>query len=285
MGPVRFDAVDGIGNVPDNGNVDYKGVVAMMRPSRFRQLARPKPERGSADYMVEQIAAGAALAPAFLDVDLRCTPPRVRSHEGRNRMEAIAQVAGDVPVPVHVFFGPLRAHELDPGQVESIRRSLVPQEGGTPLHDNFEQAFWRGQVLAPACAATRVDPALMLYHGSQQARPQFRKGFGDDRGENLFPQAFFFTPDLAIAQTYGVAVTAAHLRIERPYIARTAAEFAVLEVGDAEAFLRARGYDGAVLYLHPDGPPEYVAFDPGQVQVVEHLAVHELEDEPCMPKP
>lgn len=114
-----------------------------------------------------------------------------------------------------------------------------------------------------------VDAAgkpLVVYHGSDSVRTEFRKGFGDDRGENLFPQAFFFSPDRDIAETYGEAVTDAYVRLENPYVARTMEDFAALEVDDAEAAMRAAGHDGAILYIHPDGAPEYVVFDSAQIK-------------------
>lgn len=109
---------------------------------------------------------------------------------------------------------------------------------------------------------------LVVYHGSEVARTEFRKGFGDPRGENLFPEAFFFSPDIDMARTYGDAIASVYLRLENPFIARTRADYTRLEDMDpldAEAAVRKLGHDGAILYDGND-PPEYVVFDPAQIK-------------------
>lgn len=140
---------------------------------------------------------------------------------------------------------------------ESVTESRTPAQTDTPA---FRRWFGDSKVV------DADGKPLVVYHGSSSARTKFAKGFGDDRGENLFPQAFFFSPDRDIAQTYGDEVTDAFLRLENPFIARTKSDFDKLETDDAEADLRAAGHDGAILYIHPDGPPEYVVFDPSQIK-------------------
>lgn len=130
----------------------------------------------------------------------------------------------------------------------------------------------------------RPELAPVLYHGSGAIRSEFRKGFGDDRGGNLLPQAFFFSPDRAIATTYGEVVTGARLLMERPYVARTYRDFVHLEVEDAEAMLKTEGYDSCVLYTTPGEPPEYVVFDPSQIHIVD-LDNDPEEDEECPMRP
>ena len=130
VGRVLFDSMGGLGNVPDNTNVAYKGFVVWMKPQDFLRLNPPRPARQAAGAMAatrQAIEEGQGIGPPFLDVELVTEGAdagsfRVRNHEGRGRMMAINEIAPDTPVPVHMFgHGAIdRGRDITPEMLEGL---------------------------------------------------------------------------------------------------------------------------------------------------------------------
>lgn len=141
-----FDPREGIGQVPDNTQIDYMGFV---KPLTFRewdnlvpridqQLAGP----GSTPGILSELKRGRKLGNPFLstiwDEDDRLW--RIRGHEGRHRMLALRQLLeGETrdgsTFPVHVF---------PPSYMR--RRHLTPEMLDAPFisQDGFTQYKARG---------------------------------------------------------------------------------------------------------------------------------------------
>lgn len=148
---VHFDPVDGIGEVPDNRNVRYMGFVVWMPISEFLGLNPPLCGDGSTKKvagLARELSKGKVFAPPFLVVDVLGVDGlnlwldeeikeviksfRVRSHEGRHRMTALLQIAGDVSVPVQVF-GPRGWRALD-FSVDELRGATIhPDPRGSSI--------------------------------------------------------------------------------------------------------------------------------------------------------
>lgn len=116
---VRVDNDEGIGNVPDNRNVDYLGFVVHMKPRDFLAL---NPARSidrqvdSIDHLRSHVAAGHPIASPFLSPswDEARGEWRVIQHEGRGRMLVAHEEDPEQEIPVHVFpRGGMRARHLD----------------------------------------------------------------------------------------------------------------------------------------------------------------------------
>lgn len=132
---------DGIGFVPNNDNVDYMGYRVKMIPSIFLKLAAPldKDSAGSLEYIKGQLKGGGSIASPWLKLDVPSgwfrgedfnTPAKVIGHEGRNRMYAVKDLYGDVPIEVHLFFyGEVRNRDVTEEWLSSLNRSLVSQTG------------------------------------------------------------------------------------------------------------------------------------------------------------
>ena len=105
--PDIFDASRGLGSVPKNQDVNYFGFVKWMTPDEFRALVPPGTARpDTRAFVADGLRAGTLrLGPPFLraEWDEESRHWRVIGHEGRSRMDAIADVCGQVPVPVHIF--------------------------------------------------------------------------------------------------------------------------------------------------------------------------------------
>lgn len=131
----KVDNKNGLGSVPYNANVDYRGLRVAMKPSVFLSLARPLSAPVSVDYIVKHLQDGGSLGPPFLIIDVpekwldgdftKKTYGKIVGHEGRNRMLAIQKVEGDDPVEVHIFpRGEVRARHLTNEIVERLNQGL-----------------------------------------------------------------------------------------------------------------------------------------------------------------
>ena len=142
------DINKGIGAVSDNANINYMGFVVWMPVSRWIALNPPiDPLSDRVKGLEARLREGAAFGPPFLVVEvldkdgLPISPYdieddlgpvfgglRVRSHEGRHRMQAIRRFAGDVSVPVHIFFrSGFRARDLTPAMLRGTHIQPDPR--------------------------------------------------------------------------------------------------------------------------------------------------------------
>ena len=122
LGPVMFDRVSGIGNTPFGMEIDYRGAIAMMRPSTFLSLVTP-PEMGDVyvGKMVSAIAGGKPVAMPQLTLrDDGEGGTWVCGHEGRSRMRSVAALCGDEEVPVALFVLGRRASWMDDTFLASV---------------------------------------------------------------------------------------------------------------------------------------------------------------------
>lgn len=165
VGGVVFDASEGMGSVPFNENVMHKGFVLFLRPSEFLKLAGGRPpgkiSEQHAGYIREAVEAGESVGPPFLDMfhpgavenldfageqTVEYERWTVKGHEGRHRMMALQEIAGDVPIPVHVFMrGGYRAEDIRPSMLRSLRDQITAQVTGEGFtFDRPVEVFYQG---------------------------------------------------------------------------------------------------------------------------------------------
>jgi hypothetical protein len=136
----KVDNEDGLGSVPLNAEVDYRGLRVLMKPSVFLSLAAHLSDPGSVDYIAQHLKGGGFLGAPFLMVDIPkkyfdgdftgLNYANVTGHEGRNRMLAIQKVHGNDPVEVHIFpKGEVRARHLTSDIIEQLEVAMRSQDG------------------------------------------------------------------------------------------------------------------------------------------------------------
>ena len=145
---VKIDNVKGLGEVPDNQNVDYLGLRVSMRPSVFLKLAAalPREQAESAEYIKQHLEKGGGIAAPWLVIsvppewennDLE-QPARVVGHEGRNRVYAVIETEGDSAVETHLFFsGGVRNRHIKPKWIERLNNSVIPEGKTLPIGGPF----------------------------------------------------------------------------------------------------------------------------------------------------
>jgi hypothetical protein len=124
---------EGIGSTGLNKTADYRAVRVMMRPSVFLSLAAPLKHRNSVDWFKAQMAEGRKIASPFLIVRIpdewfdgdMSGPATVWQHEGRNRMTAILELFGDVPVEVLLWDPDLRRADFTDEWIERMRAEML----------------------------------------------------------------------------------------------------------------------------------------------------------------
>lgn len=139
---VHYDQKHGIGAIPHNQEVGHKGFSVFMSPSTFLELCYPlregQAEATNLDRMREAIREGKAIGSPWLRIELGETDDRqkvaegayISGHEGRNRMQAISDVLGSVPVLVHITFSNLDNNKyLTDELLDGLRNGLKNQMG------------------------------------------------------------------------------------------------------------------------------------------------------------
>lgn len=106
---IKYDAKDGIGAVPWNQEIEYRGFVKHMTPQQYLDYALPlvptKETAGRVAKMVQSIKEGAGVGQPFLETnwDDKNKVWRVTGHEGRHRALAIDAINQAEQMPVHIF--------------------------------------------------------------------------------------------------------------------------------------------------------------------------------------
>ena len=145
IGPIHYDQQNGMGAVPDNANVKYKGFACLMTPQMFLRLAEARDfsQESNLQQIGEALQAGKPIGSPFLGVQFDDVA-RVRQHEGRTRVEAIRQAFPNTSVLVHIFVaGGERARHLSLDKIAAFRAEAIPQKQKTPISGpHCEDRVW-----------------------------------------------------------------------------------------------------------------------------------------------
>ena len=132
---IKFDPKDGIGAVPYNQEVDYRGFVKSLTPEQFLNNTAELKGETSASGIEKAIRNGEAIGNPFLDVqwDGQERVWRVVGHEGRNRAVAINRIDPSTQIPVHFFPKGLRARDI----TDEMRVApIIPEKGAKPIPES-----------------------------------------------------------------------------------------------------------------------------------------------------
>lgn len=144
VGNVYFDNQHGMGAVPDNRNVEYKGFVSFLTPKEFLHFAanhNGQREESAADFK-RVISEGYPIGTPFLDITLSDIGDggyaTVMGHEGRARMLALLSFAREGMMglhessrfPIHFFLRDgLRSRHISDEMIKSIKEDgIIPED-------------------------------------------------------------------------------------------------------------------------------------------------------------
>lgn len=149
-----IDNVNGIGSVPMNQDVDYFGLRVKMLPYMFTKLALPL-NRDAKPELIDLVKKKTPMGAPFLIVEIPdewmekdfTVPSRVVGHEGRNRMTAIQQTYGDIPVETHLFLrgAVTRRKNLTDEMISHMRNTMQAEKSskvyGGPIFFSATRKF------------------------------------------------------------------------------------------------------------------------------------------------
>lgn len=149
---VYFDDERGIGNTPMGQEIQYRGAVAWIRPSVFRQLALRGSRHETVNKLLPLVEAGHAIASPFLILDsedyIKPVSIRVKSHEGRARADLFRIINGEIPMPVQLHFVNKRARNLSMELFQWIEdNGLLAEDGVHVIRPNSSYYFWMHQTV------------------------------------------------------------------------------------------------------------------------------------------
>lgn len=125
-----FDAKDGIGQVPWNQDIDYRGFAVAMTPYEFRKLVpRGNSREKTKEYIIKSLKEGKKIGQPFLQVDWleKENIWVVIDHEGRSRTDAIKELYGNNAImEVHIMPRGMKARDLTPKMKNS---KILSQDG------------------------------------------------------------------------------------------------------------------------------------------------------------
>ena len=147
-----IDNESGWGSVPNNQDVDYFGLRVEMTPNTFLSLAAPLGSNIPSDEIVKHIQNGGKIGSPFLNISipkewLEDNPDNnlfldltaaVFAHEGRNRMLAVKEILGNIPVETHLFFdGYVKNRHLTPEIIKAMQNKLRSESGDNIVEGNL----------------------------------------------------------------------------------------------------------------------------------------------------
>lgn len=133
-----IDNKEGLGNVPNNMNIDYLGLRVKMSPSVFLKLAAPLEIPVSVEYIESHLENGGKIGAPFLSIKFPAEwedndfseLAKIVGHEGRNRMIAVRNVYGNNPIETHLLFSHgVRNRHLTPNIISHLNKKLISETG------------------------------------------------------------------------------------------------------------------------------------------------------------
>lgn len=140
---LKWDNEQGLGQTPNNQNIDYMGMRVQMRPSVFLKLAapiemRPK-DRETIEFMksTDQAFGSPTLyitvPDEWRDGDFSQGQAQVSGHEGRHRMVAQGESEGDRPVETHIIlkspYREWRNRHITPELIDRLNQAINSERG------------------------------------------------------------------------------------------------------------------------------------------------------------
>lgn len=212
---VKFD-LNGLGNVPDLHNVDYKGFWVQMTADQFLRLAAPLEITSNRtdslkriNDLKEVIKNETPVAPLFLSVKFDPNKvAKVQGHEGRHRAYAIKQIAPNTKIPVAIFpANGLRAKHLSEDLIARMYLKVRSEEGKLVKGPNFSKNITLHGSDVDISTIIRATDALeeakvndyVLYHKTdfilkvlQSNAIKMRYSFRNESEEVLSPKLPYF---------------------------------------------------------------------------------------------
>ena len=131
---IHYDQKNGMGQVPYNEIIDYRGFKCWMYPDMFLRIARKifiDPTENYYLLMKNAIKKGKPIGSPFFSAiwDASKQVWTLSGHEGRHRMQAIKELWPNEAVEVHIIpLGETRARDITPEMLKSFMEGVVAED-------------------------------------------------------------------------------------------------------------------------------------------------------------
>lgn len=152
-----FDNVNGLGAVPNNQEIVYRGFAALIQPTEFMKLAANADRTEDANRIFLLMKKGVPIASPFLKIECnfkeyrKGEPLKVKvvGHEGRARAHACILAQYNMAIPIQFFFtGDIRARDLDSKFFKDLKDQGIECEDTNYVHKPaYGGIFWNGKTL------------------------------------------------------------------------------------------------------------------------------------------
>jgi hypothetical protein len=201
---VKWD-VKGIGGVPNQQEINYRGFIVNMTAEEFRKLVPPgNSGPNTITFVKDKISKGEPIAPPFLNV--KWIPEKkywqVLNHEGRSRSDAISR---NVSIPVYIFPSQMRARDLTD---EMKKAPFVKQKH---LNEDVPEDFG-GKFIVPNDSIDSTMPSLKELAGLmlKESPDGWRDEHSSARWDSPDARTFLTFPDFELLAE-GTVIT--HLQL------------------------------------------------------------------------
>ncbi len=140
---VIFDNEYGLGNVPNNKNVNYLGFTAVMKIDDFLNLAADHEEQRNetAKDIKELIDQGYGIATPWLEIEMENVIDgkgiaKIVGHEGRARAICCQKYFGLTEMPIHFFPKFLRSRHISNEHINSLNKDGIQRERSSAVIKN-----------------------------------------------------------------------------------------------------------------------------------------------------
>ena len=183
MGNIHYDQKDGMGSIPFNQMVDYRGFKCWMFPDMFLKLARRiyiDPKDNYFLLMKNSIRRGKPIGSPYFDATWDNTKQvwEIDGHEGRHRVQAIKELWPTEQIEVHIIpMGGIRARDITPEMLNSFMTGVIAEDDTyvvkpTVKIEHLNKPFNSGQQLSQTSAPPMMESKNQNFNISKMEEQQ-----------------------------------------------------------------------------------------------------------------
>lgn len=154
VGNIVFDQENGMGAVPWNQEVMYKGFVAMMKPSSFLSFTTPMEHtRERIERTAALLKEGVSVGSPWLSIDFDGPKTEetglffVVGHEGRARAAAIALLQPTLEIPIHIFVYQGNHKYITPEMIQNLNSSICRERTQVPVQNKISKIILQRKLI------------------------------------------------------------------------------------------------------------------------------------------
>lgn len=218
IGEYTFDNNKGAGQVPNNLEVNYKGMVIYAKPSEFLNL-NPDERLDSVDYIENN--TDKTIGSPFVQVRWNEEKKawQVTGHEGRNRAIALNKTQPDLPIPIHVIPDDYhRARNLEEDAEKRNAPFIQDSRKGNEAVSISGDRYVGGKLAKTDSILSQNDTGVVeVFHGGREIIEEIDPEKAFNSSDALSGAGFNTTNNKEEAAKYGPKISRFKIRLKNPF--------------------------------------------------------------------